>query len=403
MTAPKAGGDAAIGQHRLVPSEQTLERLRPHLACMGITRIANVTGLDRIGIPVVTVVRPNARSLAVSQGKGMTVAAAKVSAIMEAAELFHAETIGGPLWWMRPDELIGERPFLDPLDLPRSATASAHDGPIAWIDAVDLRYGGSMLVPFAAVSADYTRGTDVLSAGICMTTSGLGAGNDRAEAMLQGLTELVERDAVTLWRLGDRQRRLETALDPAVLMGTHAGNLLAQLKCAGLRVGLWDATSDIDLPVIVCLVVGRDPGDADPEFGAGCHPRAEIAALRAILEALQARLTFIAGSRDDMGGELYEAGARARRYREAERWLQEPDAGHGPATGCDGSAAGAAGDLELALAAVSAAGVRSVAAVDLTRPEIGVPIFRVVAAGLEGPSDAPDYVPGHRARRAGAQ
>ena len=53
---------------------------------MGITRIANVTGLDRTGIPVVMVVRPNARSVAVSQGKGLTLAAAKASGVMEAAE-----------------------------------------------------------------------------------------------------------------------------------------------------------------------------------------------------------------------------------------------------------------------------------------------------------------------------
>ncbi|MGD9507867.1 MAG: YcaO-like family protein [Geminicoccaceae bacterium] len=403
MAAPDAGEGAVPGPQRLVAPEETLERIRPHLAQMGITRVANVTGLDRIGVPVVTVVRPNARSLAVSQGKGLTLAAAKVSAIMEAAELFHAETIGGPLWWLRPDELVGERPFLDPLELPRSATAPAHDGPIAWVEGVDLRYGGPILVPFAAVSADYTRGTDVLSAGLCMTTGGLGAGNDRAEAVLQGLTELVERDAVTLWRLGDRRHRAETALDPAALAGTAAGNLLAQLARADLRVGLWDATSDIAVAVIVCLVVGRDADDADPEFGAGCHPRPEVAALRAILEALQARLTFIAGSRDDMGGELYAPEARARRYREAERWLREPATGGGLTDGRDRPALDAAGELELALAALSAAGVRSVAAVDLTRPEIAIPVFRVVAAGLEGPSDAPDYVPGPRARRAEAR
>lgn len=386
-----------------MPPEETLERISPHLAHMGITRVANVTGLDRVGVPVVAVVRPNARSLAVSQGKGLTLAAAKVSGIMEAAELFHAETIVGPLWWMRPDDLIGERPFLDPQELPRSAAAHAHDGPIAWLEGVDLRLGGSILVPFAAVSADYTRGTDVLSAGLCMTTGGLGAGNDRAEALLQGLTELVERDAVTLWRLGGRRHRVQTALDPAVLADTRSGNLLAQLKSADLRVGLWDATSDLGLPVIVCLIVGRDAADADPEFGIGCHPRGEIAALRAILEALQARLTFIAGSRDDMGGELYGSGARTRRYREAERWLQDAAAGRGLAGGNDDLALNAAGELELALAALDAAGVRSVAAVDLTRPEIGIPVFRVIAAGLEGPSDAPDYVPGPRACRTEAR
>ena len=43
------------------------------------------------------------------------------------------------------------------------------------------------------------------------------------------------------------------------------------------------------------------------------------------------------------------------------------------------------------------AGLHEAAAVDLTRPEIGIPVLRVVVPGLEGPSDAPDYVPGRRA------
>lgn len=400
MPEPDAPADLVLGPDRLVPPERTLERIEPHLARMGITRIANVTGLDRVGVPVVTVVRPNARSLAVSQGKGVTLAAAKVPAIMEAAELYHAETVSGPLWWARPDEVVGGRSFVDPLELPRSSAASTEDGPMAWIEGVDLVRDGPILVPFAAVSADYTHAADMLGIGLCMTTGELGAGNDRAEAILQGLTELVERDAVTLWRLGGRRRRLETRIDVTNFAGTLAGELVVRAEQADLRVGFWNATSDIDLPVIVCLVVGRDHDDADPEFGAGCHPRAEVAALRAILEALQARLTFIAGSRDDMGSELYEPSARVRRHREADHWLREPDARH--RLDLEVGAPDASTALDLTLEALSAAGVRTVAAIDLTRPEIGLPIFRVVAAGLEGASDASDYVPGHRAGRAAA-
>ena len=85
------------GTHRTVDPAATLARLQPHLAGMGITRIANVTGLDRIGVPVVMVCRPNARSLAVSQGKGLTLDAAKASGVMEAIELYHAEHIELPL------------------------------------------------------------------------------------------------------------------------------------------------------------------------------------------------------------------------------------------------------------------------------------------------------------------
>ncbi|MFT7675957.1 MAG: YcaO-like protein with predicted kinase domain, partial [Gammaproteobacteria bacterium] len=80
-----------------VEPSKTLERVMPWMSYMGITRIANVTGLDRIGIPVVMVCRPNSRSVAVSQGKGLTLDAAKASGLMESVESWHAERIEHPL------------------------------------------------------------------------------------------------------------------------------------------------------------------------------------------------------------------------------------------------------------------------------------------------------------------
>ena len=55
---------------RLVPSQETIQRVQGLFPVFGITRVANVTGLDHIGIPVVMVTRPNSRSISVSQGKG---------------------------------------------------------------------------------------------------------------------------------------------------------------------------------------------------------------------------------------------------------------------------------------------------------------------------------------------
>src|SRR5574342_31348 len=85
------------GTHRTVAPTETLARVRPLMPAMGITRIANITGLDCLDIPVVMVCRPNARSIAVSQGKGLTLDAAKASGLMEAVETFHAESITRPL------------------------------------------------------------------------------------------------------------------------------------------------------------------------------------------------------------------------------------------------------------------------------------------------------------------
>src|SRR5688500_2421769 len=81
------------GTHRLIDPAETVARVRPFMPAMGITRVANITGLDCIGVPVVMVCRPNARSLAVSQGKGLNLAAAKASALMEEIESYHAEHI----------------------------------------------------------------------------------------------------------------------------------------------------------------------------------------------------------------------------------------------------------------------------------------------------------------------
>lgn len=106
------------GTHRLVAPEETLARVTRHMPAMGITRIANVTGLDAIGVPVVSVCRPNGRGLAVAQGKGLTLAAAKASGLMESVEGFHAETISRPLVLSSHEALRRTRTAIDVDGLP---------------------------------------------------------------------------------------------------------------------------------------------------------------------------------------------------------------------------------------------------------------------------------------------
>src|SRR3546814_764639 len=81
------------GTHRTQPPQAMLQQLAPLLSRFGITRVSDVTGLDRLGVPVTMGDRPNSPSLDVYQGKGLELVAAKVSGSMESIERHQAEEL----------------------------------------------------------------------------------------------------------------------------------------------------------------------------------------------------------------------------------------------------------------------------------------------------------------------
>jgi ribosomal protein S12 methylthiotransferase accessory factor len=56
-------------------------------------------------------------------------------------------------------------------------------------------------------------------------------------------------------------------------------------------------------------------------------------------------------------------------------------------------------DIAWELERLRAVGVDQVVAVDLTKPEFGIPVVRMIIPGLEGMDHSPKYVAGARARR----
>jgi ribosomal protein S12 methylthiotransferase accessory factor len=364
---------------------------------MGITRISVLTGLDVLGIPVVAATRPNSRSIAVHQGKGITLAAAKASAVMEAVETFHAETMMLPLRLAAHHELAGA---VDPAELPRSAARSSGDARILWVEARDLMGRGSLFVPHELVTADYTHPTLPGTGFFQATTNGLASGNHWLEAVLHGLYEVVERDAIALWRGGGERARDGRAVALDSIDGPVSQGLLAHYRAAQVAVRVWDVTSDVALPCFVALAVAPDGADGvEPELGSGCHADRDIAFSRALSEAAQARLTRISGARDDFAPDGYGDVARADRLDMAGRWMRAParrDFHDAPS--CAGSTLRQ--DLDAVLARLDAAGLRQVAYVDLTRAEFGIPVARMIVPGLEGPwtPAGGDYTPGSRAQ-----
>src|SRR4051795_12362012 len=125
------------GAHRAASPGETLARVRPYAARMGITRIGNITGLDRIGIPVAVAVRPNSRSVSVSQGKGLDREQAMASALMEACEGFHAEQIGA-MRVARYRELAANETVVAPATLCSAGQPFDVGLAIGWIVGWDL-------------------------------------------------------------------------------------------------------------------------------------------------------------------------------------------------------------------------------------------------------------------------
>ncbi len=288
------------GTHRVRTAEQTMEIIAPRLRRYGITRLADVTGLDDLGIPVVMAVRPLAATLSVAQGKGATLALAKVSAAMECIEFWHAErAVPPPVEVGTPAAGLSLSYQVQDLEQDKWALLTEYSI-LDWIEARSAVDSRLLLVPRSAVQVgrfsrdEWTPGAP--SAG----TNGLAAGNTRAEAIVHALYEVIERDAAT--SLARQPVPARTYLDPGSVTG-YCGELIARVRGAGAWLELVAAPNQFPLPCFAAYLWRED--FASVAVGAGAHSDPAVALSRAVTEAAQARLTAIAGTRDDLSPRIY--------------------------------------------------------------------------------------------------
>jgi YcaO-like protein with predicted kinase domain len=368
---------------------------------MGITRLGNVTGLDRIGIPVVVAVRPNSRSVSASQGKGLDLVQAMTSALMEAAEGFHAEEVGqGQRATYR--ELAADRCVIDPVTLCTTGRPFDVDAEISWLEGYDLLRQEPCWVPGEIVHTDYTQPLDgYFLAG----SNGLASGNHPVEAISSAICELIERDAVAVWGALGVRAKAQRALDIASIEDPDCRALLAKYDKAGIAVRLWNVTTDIGIAAVLCDI--HDPSGDEPRrlrrfHGAGCHPDRAVALARALTEAAQTRLTYITGIRDDLLPSEYEEPPTADIVDALLDALRQENAPHSFREVRTFAADCLSQDLHWELERLQSVGFPRVVTVNLTRADFNIPVVRVVIPGLEGDIKHPHYVPGARARRAAA-
>jgi ribosomal protein S12 methylthiotransferase accessory factor len=390
-----------LGTHRLISPSETVENVKPWMSRMGITRVANVTGLDRIGVPVVMVCRPNSRSLAVSQGKGVDLAAATASGVMEATELYHAENIELPLKLAAYSDLAASHPLVDVDRLPHvSAEPFNRNVRMLWVAGIDLMSSQDRWVPFESVRTDFTMPPLPGSGWFDCSSNGLASGNCLAEAICHGICEVIERDATTLWNCRAAGAKADTGLNLATVKDRDCKEVLARLSGADFETAVWETTTDIGIPSFFALIVDRHNPTSHFGIGAGTHLSPTVALLRALTEAIQVRTTYISGARDDLSPDEYSDAARVRKRHAADRLLCESSTRRNFDQILNLSQPSFDGDLRVLLNRLRAAGVTETVAVDLSKGWPDIAVARVLVPGIEGPDDHDSYMPGERALRA---
>ncbi|MEM7178566.1 MAG: YcaO-like family protein [Pseudomonadota bacterium] len=392
------------GSHRVVAPGETLDRFLPLRRQFGITRLADITGLDRIGLPVFLAIRPNARSIAISQGKGMTRDHAKASALMEAVEIWHAERFDRPVHFAPASDLAGCHAMVDLARLPKVRQgAFSTTTPMLWARARDLICGREMLVPYEMVHANYTHPGHPAAGCFPASTNGLASGNTLLEAVCHGICEVIERDALSVWHAAPQRGQTALRLDPESVDADACQAALSRFHQAGLECGIWDVTSDIGVATLMCVIRGQGADAGHLGLGSGTHPDRNVALQRAVTEAAQTRLNYISGAREDLSHSEYDTAGVAEKAAAFDALFA--------ATACPRLFSEVpsrvhqtlAEDLDWLLARLRRASIDEVAVIDMTREAFSIPVARVIIPGLEAPHDDDSYLPGPRARKAAAR
>ncbi len=384
------------GTQRSIPPAETLERIQPHFSTFGITRLANITHLDWIGIPVTLAIRPNAATLSQGSGKGFSIEAALTSAAMETVEVFHAEEPELSTFQLPYEHLPGTRIAIEDLPFTKHHLFTEW-WPFRWTMGWDLMNQEEVAVPWWLVymGRHPLRDRDLNT--FQVTSNGLASGNNLLEAINAGLFEVIERDAIACVRV-----RWLTAKQPPPIVDTTTIpydtvlELLERLRHAGIGLVLFDCTIDTDIPVYMAYLYDLRVPSIGVYRGYGAHLDPEVAMIRCITEAAQGRVIYIAGSRDDVFRHSY------MRLKQADESLLIP-AMQALTPNVDArsrvpeATTTFEGDTHIALCKLQRAGLRQAIVVDLSRNGLPVNVVKVVVPGLEGYM-FDFYTPGRRAR-----
>ena len=375
------------GTHRIIAPERTIEINEDKLKTAGITRIADITDLDRIGIPIYTAIRPTAEEGAVSiyGGKGITKDHARASAMMEGFERYSAERQeSDEVTIATLDEISDTGDYINPesLNLPKDFRKENLDSmKLEWSPAKDIISGKEYFIPTNAIYHPYIHGNDCESL-FKSNTNGLASGNILEEAILHGIFEVIERDA---WSIFELTHKNYAQIDLESIESDIVNESIDKFESEGIKIKLMDFTADIKVPTIAASAddtVTRDAGLLT--LGMGTHLDPEVAILRALTEVAQSRATQINGAREDtVRADFAREAGYERMKRINKYYFREEDEKIELSSIENRSTTSITKDLEIVKDELTANDIDKILYYDLTRPELDVSVVRVIIPEME--------------------
>ena len=392
------------GGYRTVSPRATVARFRRHVSPLtGVISLlervdadvpmnTNYYAAHNFSAPARTVDELRAGLSGGSFGKGSTAEQGEASALMEAMERYSGIFQG--------DEIRVTRRFTDfpsgdailPNDVMLFSDAQYARDPASISDPIEARTLPAPFDPSAKIEWSpvwslrdrrfrflptsllyfFYRGPGEINA----DSNGCAAGNTLAEAIVQGFLELVERDSYAIWWYNRSQR---TQVDLDQFDDSYIRDLRTQLADIGRRLWVLDITSDLGIPSFVALAHWMDNGQENVEFGSGAHFDARIAVLRALTELNQFLSIGLMGGGD--GDKSSLDGTTPLRLQDHPYLTPSNNPALRPRTDATFSRLDTREQVAACVEAAQRAGLDFLV-LDQTRPDIGVPVARVIVPGM---------------------
>jgi ribosomal protein S12 methylthiotransferase accessory factor len=373
------------GALRIRSPQETLKWILPKFSKLGISRLADVTHLDYIGIPTWQAIRPRALTLSVSQGKGCTHEHAKVSAAMESIEFAAWENYSPTVHWYTIEQLPIEKTVL-PNDLSYSIYNNIKKATILpWTEMIDLYSNQSFWVISDYICVQRLGTHHKTPKWAYTSTNGLASGNSLEEAQLHSLLELIERDAeccANVVMMNDKIAR--PRITKCSIKSNYVNNLIHQIESNNCQVVIFSNPNEFGV-YCYSAYISDNLNLFYSNIGHGAHVDPNIALSRAITEAAQGRITMISGSREDnyridyryigdVGKTIFERCQYEISISKTESLVEESSF----------TLDSISSIMKQIFNRMEIIGFDKIIYVDLIVPEIDVPVVKMIVPGLSG-------------------